>query len=212
MGASNFSRPNASAIFAVFMDREEGIKTCDNCGTEHRSYEYDLEKLTTCVDCGQAGFTEEVQYTSVEMDEIEDELDYLKEQISEKAGHFYFKDLKSTDDMFYLQFDKDFGDVNIEVKVYGTIESGYHEGAQLDWRLEFNGDDEELNFESQFDYNSDMPKGMQVIQRRNAEKWAEKVKTEMIIIIEEVYTDFSIPLKRVATFSNGESIYEKIEK
>lgn len=44
---------------------------------------------------------------------------------------------------------------------------------------------------------------------RNAIKWAEKTKTELINLIEEVFTKVSEPLNVVGTFSNGETIYAK---
>ena len=40
-------------------------------------------------------------------------------------------------------------------------------------------------------------------------KWAEKTKTELIKLIEEVFTKVSMPLNVVASFSNGGTIYQK---
>jgi hypothetical protein len=55
-----------------------------------------------------------------------------------------------------------------------------------------------------------MNKGLQVLQNKNAIKWAEKTKTELIELIEEVFTKVSEPLNVVASFSNGETIYQKV--
>ena len=41
-------------------------------------------------------------------------------------------------------------------------------------------------------------------------KWAKKTKTELIELIEEVFTKVSEPLNVVASFSNGETIYQKV--
>ena len=54
-----------------------------------------------------------------------------------------------------------------------------------------------------------MNKGLQVLQNRNATKWAEKTKTELIELIEEVFTKVSQPLNVLGTASNGETFYEK---
>ena len=83
------------------------------------------------------------------------------------------------------------------------------EGASLDFVVEFNGEEnKELDFYWDFD-NSDMNRGLQVLQNRNAVKWAEKKATELKELIEEVFTKVSMPLNVVASFSNGETIYQK---
>ena len=103
-----------------------------------------------------------------------------------------------------------FGYIEIEVKIIGQVVSAYYEGASLDFVVEFNGEEnEELDFYWDFD-NSDMNRGLQVLQNKNAIKWAEKTKTELIRLIEEVFTKVSQPLNVVASFSNGETIYQKV--
>jgi hypothetical protein len=103
-----------------------------------------------------------------------------------------------------------FGDIEIEVRIIGQIVSAYYEGASLDFVVEFNGEEnKELDFYWDFD-NSEMNKGLQVLQNKNAIKWAEKTKTELIELIEEVFTKVSEPLNVVASFSNGETIYQKV--
>ena len=105
-----------------------------------------------------------------------------------------------------------FGDIEIEVKIIGQIVSAYYEGASLDFVIEFNGEEynnNEPNFYWDFD-NSDMNRGLQVLQDRNATKWAEKKATELKELIEEVFTKVSEPLNVVASFSNGETIYQKV--
>ena len=112
-------------------------------------------------------------------------------------------------DLFSFNSSKMFGDIEIEVRVIGQIVSAYYEGASLDFVVEFNGEEnEELDFYWDFD-NSDMNRGLQVLQNRNAVKWAEKTKTELIELIEEVFTKVSQPLNVVASSSNGETIYQK---
>ena len=106
-----------------------------------------------------------------------------------------------------------FGDIEIEVGIIGQIVSAYYEGASLDFVVEFNGEEyinDKPDFEWLFEYQSEMNKGLQVLQNKNAVKCAEKTKTELIELIEEVFTKVSEPLNVVASFSNGETIYQKV--
>ena len=66
-----------------------------------------------------------------------------------------------------------------------------------------------LNTAQNTEVPKDMNRGLQVLQNKNAVKWAEKTKTELIELIEEVFTKVSQPLNVVASFSNGETIYQK---
>ena len=59
---------------------------------------------------------------------------------------------------------------------------------------------------------SDLSKGMQKIQAKNAMKWIEKVKAETSEKIENLFSEVcDNRLELVGTFSNGESIYREIK-
>ena len=224
MGASNFARGNTSKVFAVLMDTEETFKECSECGHKHYDYEYSLDTLNECENgCEGATFEEQTNYVSPDECEYNDLKDYIRETAQEEAKELktiWYKEESGSDNdrnycatnLFSYSTSKMFGDIEIEVRIIGQIVSAYYEGASLDFVVEFNGEEnEELDFYWDFD-NSDMNRGLQVLQNRNAVKWAEKTKTELIELIEEVFTKVSQPLNVLGTASNGETFYEKVEK
>ncbi len=221
MGASNFARGNTSKVFAVLMDREEKYSKCSECEEKYWEWEgnYVEEGDTDCPDCDCKDCIEHgTEYRSAERYEYEDFKEYLRETAKESKKQFLYLEEEGSDNdrnycatnLFSYSISKMFGDIEIEVKIIGQIVSAYYEGASLDFVVEFNGEEnEELDFYWDFD-NSDMNRGLQVLQNRNAIKWAEKTKTELIELIEEVFTKVSEPLNVVASFSNGETIYQKV--
>ena len=224
MGTSNFARGNTSKVFAVLMDTEETFKECSECGQKHYDFEYSAESFKNLTCCEGATFEEETEYRSAESYEYDDFKEYLRETAEEEIKelkNIWYKEESGSDndrnycatDLFSFNTSKMFGDIEISVKVIGQIVSAYYEGASLDFAVEFNDEEytnDEPDFEWLFEYQSDMNKGMQVLQNRNAIKWAEKTKTELIELIEEVFTKVSQPLNVLGTASNGETFYEKV--
>ena len=224
MGASNFARGNTSKVFAVLMDREETFKECSECGHKHYDYEYPLDTLNECENgCEGTTFEEQTNYVSPDEYEYEDFKEYLRETAQEEVKELktiWYKEESGSDNdinycatnLFSYSTSKMFGDIEIEVRIIGQIVSAYYEGASLDFVIEFNGEEynnNEPNFYWDFD-NSDMNRGLQVLQDRNATKWAEKKATELKELIEEVFTKVSEPLNVLGTASNGETFYEKV--
>ena len=223
MGTSNFARGNTSKVFAVLMNTEETFKECSECGQKHYDFEYSTESFKNLTCCEGATLEEETEYRSAESYEYDDFKEYLKETAQEEIKelkNIWYKEESGSDndrnycatDLFSFNTSKMFGDIEISVKVIGQIVSAYYEGASLDFAVEFNDEEytnDEPDFEWLFEYQSEMNKGLQVLQNRNAIKWAEKTKTELIELIEEVFTKVSTPLNVVASFSNGETIYAK---
>ena len=220
MGASNFARGNTSKVFAVLMNREEKYSKCSECEEKYWEWEgnYVEEGDTDCPDCDCKDCIEHgTEYRSAERYEYEDFKEYLRETAKESKKQFLYLEEEGSDNdrnycatnLFSYSTSKMFGDIEIEVRIIGQIVSAYYEGASLDFVVEFNGEEnEELDFYWDFD-NSDMNRGMQVLQNKNAVKWAKKTKTELIELIEEVFTKVSEPLNVVTSFSNGETIYQK---
>ena len=223
MGTSNFARGNTSKVFAVLMNTEETFKECSECGQKHFDYDYSAESFKNLTCCEGATLEEETEYRSAESYEYDDFKEYLKETAQEEIKelkNIWYKEESGSDndrnycatDLFSFNTSKMFGDIEISVKVIGQIVSAYYEGASLDFAVEFNDEEytnDEPDFEWLFEYQSDMNKGLQVLQNRNAVKWAEKTKTELIELIEEVFTKVSQPLNVLGTASNGETFYEK---
>ena len=227
MGASNFARGNTSKVFAVLMNTEEKYSKCTECDEKHWEWEenYVEEEDTDCPDCDCKDCIEHgTEYRSAERYEYEDFKEYLRETAQEEAKELktiWYKEESGSDNdrnycatnLFSYSTSKMFGDIEIEVKIISQIVGAYYEGASLDFSVEFNDEEctnDEPDFEWIFEYQSDMNRGLQVLQNKNAIKWAEKTKTELIKLIEEVFTKVSQPLNVVASFSNGETIYEKV--
>lgn len=226
MGTSNFARGNTSKVFAVLMNTEETFKECSECGHKHYDYEYSLDTLNECENgCEGATFSEEqTEYRSCESYEYDEFKEYLRETAEEEIKNrkdIRFKEKNGSDNdrnycatnLFSFNTSKMFGDIEVEVSIIGQIVSAYYEGASLDFAVEFNDEEytnDEPDFEWLFEYQSEMNKGLQVLQNRNAIKWAEKTKTELIELIEEVFTKVSEPLNVLGTASNGETFYEKV--
>ena len=220
MGASNFAKSNTSKVFAVLMNREEKYSKCSECEEKYWEWEenYVEEEDTDCPDCDCKDCIEHgTEYRSAESYEYDEFKEYLRETAQENKKQFLYLEEEGSDNdrnycatnLFSYSTSKMFGDIEIEVKIIVQIVSAYYEGASLDFVVEFNGEEnEELDFYWDFD-NSDMNRGLQVLQNKNAVKWAEKTKTELIELIEEVFTKVSQPLNVVASFSNGETIYQK---
>ena len=224
MGTSNFARGNTSKVFAVLMDTEETFKECSECGQRHYDFEYSAESFKNLTCCEGATLEEDTESRSCESYEYDEFKEYLRETAEEEIKNrkdIRFKEESGSDndrnycatDLFSFNTSKMFGDIEVEVSIIGQIVSAYYEGASLDFIVEFNDEEytnDEPNFEWLFEYQSDMNKGMQVLQNKNAIKWAEKTKTELIELIEEVFTKVSQPLNVLGTASNGETFYEKV--
>jgi hypothetical protein len=197
MGASNFSRCNASKIFTMFFPREEAV--LDEDGNE----------------------TGETEYVHPEDYQVEDELDSLRYNLEELPFSSYGSDRKNRGETFVasLSSSKSYGDIEATVEVYCSLEHGYHEGAMLDWDvyLDFgnaNFDDDQIdldNIRSEYSDSSDLSVGLQVILSKKALAWINKTRLEMIEEVEKIFEMHSdLKLAVVASFSNGETWYEKI--
>lgn len=109
--------------------------------------------------------------------------------------------------------------IDVSVGVQSVIRSGYYEGCNLDWAvicvIGYNTfedeeiDIKEIEFEIKYE-NDNINVGMSKIQARNIKKWIDKTRDELVKYVEEIYTQYSEPLRVVAQFSNGETIYEKV--
>lgn len=195
MGASNFYNRNAKNVYAVLMDYEDVVFDEDGNETEE----------TQMVACESWDYDNLVDYVTELMDEQKvfnsvDRVEFYNNRNYEATG---IKSLVSY---------KSFGDVEVEVLLTAVVRSGYYEGANLDWEINYyagSGYDDILDltyeFESQYENQ-----GMAKIQKRNAEKWATKVGEQMIEELERIFTQVSKPLEVVARFSNGETIYKEV--
>ena len=106
-------------------------------------------------------------------------------------------------------------DFYVEVCVTPVIRSGYYEGVNLDWNVDYS-----INGDAQYDNNDfyiediawygKLPKSTATKYARLAEKKAEKLKNDIVEKLESIYSDYSMKLGVTARFSNGETIYHKV--
>jgi hypothetical protein len=239
MGASNFHRSQTSRVYAVLMNTEETFKECTECGHKHYDYEYTLKDVNYCAECNSEDLTEETEYRSAEDYDYDDFKEYLRETAERKVKEttFDYRDESGSDndrnycatDLFSFRSSKMYGDIEVYITITGQIVSAYYEGASLDYRLEIYNGSEDVEVENGYyttteadilddlfapkyeHYNSDMNKGLRSIMLKKATIWAEKETEKMKNLIEEIFTEVSQPLNVVATFSNGETIYQKAE-
>lgn len=141
----------------------------------------------------------------------------VSDMISELPYEFYEEDTYDNNRSFcghYLcriESSKIIGNVELIVSLKVVLRSGYYDGANLDWEIEC--DNTEYNcisdyIEDAFDY-SEMNAGLKVIHKSKATDWIEEIQEKMINDVEKVFAKITQPLKVVARFSNGETIYEK---
>ena len=104
-------------------------------------------------------------------------------------------------------------DFYVEVCVTPVIRSGYYEGVNLDWNVDYtiNGDVYDMDeLENGIGYNTALPISKIKVYAKLAEKKAEKLKNQMVEKLESLYNDYSEKYGVTAIFSNGETIYHKL--
>jgi hypothetical protein len=220
------------------MNEERTFKECSGCGHKHYDYNYleeDFKRLSVCEnECEDEEFEEKTEYEAPEHYEYDDFKDYLRETAETKVKDtpYSYRERDKSDkdrnycatDLFSLSTSKYYGDIEVYITITGQIVSAYYEGASLDYRLEIynGGEDSEVDknfsvadiveslFEIGYDhYTSDMGKGLRKILLPKAVKWAESEAEKMVNLIEEIFTEVSMPLVVTAQFSNGETHYAK---
>jgi len=198
MGTSNFYNKNASKYFAVLMDSEQPV--LDDEGNE----------------------TEETEIHTVEDYEVDDFIEYIHEKLTESKFENWIptkliweKDSNRNFEgriLGELSEEKKYGDVWAKVEIEVIMRNGYYEGANLDWNIKFLLDGNEVDedcIREDFVWNSDLNTGLATMVAQKAEKWMSNKRGELISEIERIFTEISEPLVKVATFSNGETIYSK---
>jgi hypothetical protein len=211
---------------------------CGHKHYDYDYLEEDFKKLSVCEnECEDEEFEEKTEYEAPESYEYDDFKSYLRERAEEKVKGtpYIYSELDKSDnanqytatDLFSLNISKWYGDIEVYLTIIGQIVSAYYEGASLDYRLEiYNGSEDcEVSngyykttvgdilddlFAPKYEhYESDMNRGLRTILLPKATKWAEKETEKMIDLIEEIFTEVSMPLVVTAQFSNGETHYAK---
>ena len=197
MGTGNFYYKNASQIFAICMSRE--VPVLDEEGEE----------------------TDEMEYQSSELDDINDTLSYIADTMEENKS-YYFRRLEGWDHDNPRTFDgnfigswsieKQYAGVSIEAIITAKANSGYYEGACLDFNIEtfVAGNERDEVEEDDLTYYGTINKGLAKILAPKANAWLINAKDKLCNDLELLFGNVcEVKLKRVATFNNGETIYEK---
>lgn len=192
MGTSNFHNVNAKCIYPVLMNYE--INKEDEDGNELD------EKETVQAD--------DFDYECL-IDSLVEKLNALNMDFS-LYGHDE-NELRSFPSRVVgtINQQKEIGGLIVGVSLTCVIRSGYYEGANLDYNLyqEINGEDL-VDITDQYDFYSPF-KGISKIHAEIADKWIETTQNKMIDLVENIYAEISdVKLRKVATFSNGETIFE----
>lgn len=226
MGASNFGSLDLATAYYVFAETQEyeGFK-CTECDSEIHSYEIpeDTEGFT-CPYCEESQQVPEEKdfksfYHTPEMWDVEDELDYFVEKFKEFG--VISTDTKNYNNLAtFVSNNKEYAGVDISLYFEVHIETGYHDGARLDFRAYLEGyssnyhvDKEEL-FERISDLmhnDTDCSDKVIALRAKQASKWAKKEFERMVNHINKALEE-AVPtkLRRVGSFSNGETVYEKL--
>jgi len=191
MGTSNFHTVNASKTFVVQYHPEDDEEAPDFWYDEE--VEYIKERLSECKNIG-----EPLGYTIADRDE-------LRCHPSRSLATFYrSKEYKVAGSRFL-----------VAVQITAIIRSGYYEAASLDWQIDYDLNDrfedleeEEIKYDIQ--YLTDCSDKQAIQYAGYARKWASDQKDQMVEELEKEFSKLTEVYIKLGTFSNGESIYQKL--
>lgn len=228
MGASNFGRLDLATAYYVFAETQEyeGFK-CTECEHEIHDYEMpsplDVEGFTCpyCEEPQQIPDDKDLEtfYHSPEQWEVEEELEYFVEKFKEFG--VISTDTKNYNNLAtFVSKNKEYAGVDISMYFEVHIETGYHDGARLDFKAYFEEpyNTNEMTFEEVEDRvtdylesYSDCSDKVIALRAKQASKWLEKEFERMVKHINKALEE-AVPtkLRRVGGFSDGTSVYERI--
>lgn len=194
MGTSNFHNVNAKCIYPVLMDYEKNIVDEDWNETE------ELETVS----CDEMDLEFLIDNLNEHFNDLN--LDFQKDSGSD------LNELRSYPSKIVgsITKEKTIGGLSVSVCLTSVIRFAYYEGANLDYEIfeEIEGEDL-VDIEDQYNFYSEY-KGISKKHAQTALNWLETTRNELIDLFENIYQEISgVKLRKVATFSNGETIYEK---
>lgn len=226
MGASNFGRLDLATAYYVFAETQEKEFThCNHCG--EKVFIDELADDIGEVDCPYCvegsidiNHTEwETDYFQPDQWEVEEELEYFVEKFKEFG--VISTDTKNYNNLAtFVSNNKEYAGVDISLYFEVHIETGYHDGARLDFKAYFEEpyNTNEMTFEEieervtdYLESYSDCSDKVIALRAKQASKWAEKEFKRMVNHINKALEE-AVPtkLRRVGGFSNGETIYERV--
>ena len=101
------------------------------------------------------------------------------------------------------------GLISGEIVITAVMRSGYYEGACLDWHITKRIDGDDYDDPSEYDGGDN---DFTEIESESAQiaivEWFADEEERLVEFVEKVFTQASMPMEGVATFSNGETIYK----
>ena len=188
MGTSNFHRVNATKVFAVLMN-QPSLDDDDN---------------------------ETGDYYAPEQWEVDDFVYYLRKQLGKDSG-FYAggrdpHELRSFPSRVIGEITSEIefagGLISGEIVITAVMRSGYYEGACLDWHITKRIDGDEYDDVAEYEGYDDSSKLVVGLHKSIVVRWFSDEEKRLIEFVEKVFTQASMPMEVVATFSNGETIYK----
>ena len=224
MSTPNFARnENASKIFAVLLGYDEKYCECTECNTKFFEWEegYTTKEEDKCIECDEVTeFNHDEEYVYPDDFRYDDLIDNITYEFKKYDVYYPDYDINDHSNSYnskaigVLRDSKYYGDIEVCIEVIPIITSAYYEGATLDYLIRYDGDeydDIDDYLDDVFEYNSDMNKGMQTIQKENAKAWLENELEMMSAIVEKVFDMYTeVKLQCDGIFSNGEAIYSKV--
>ncbi len=129
----------------------------------------------------------------------------------------YYRDASLID---IIELTDEVAGVPFTVSIEVLMRSGYYEGANLDYEINYNIESVEFDdlteaFQAYIDvatYNFDMSKGLATIQAKNASKRLEAISNELVENVEKILKENCTHILQVsARFSNGETWYSEVK-
>jgi hypothetical protein len=186
MATSNFYSKNASKIFATDFDEQEF---------------YDEFKINLSISLEEvADKSKTISFSPYGNDD-----DELRSYPSDVIGQLY------------ASREYDMGDdtkVEVMVNVNAVVRSGYYSGCNLDYCYNFQVDNSTFsNIDDTVDYLENYgSRAMAEYKAGFATKFLSKTLDEIVEKMEEVFSQYTDSYVVTARFSNGETIYEKVDK
>lgn len=226
MGTGNFSpTKNTSAVYAVLMNREVDCMVCQECGDIHHEWEHDLDKLTQCAQCDSENLERETQTEYPDEWDRDDLVNEIVDSISESGGRTYDNRDNRVGELHAYE---NFAGAEVSIQAVITIESGYYEGAQLDFLMMGNIDCQDFYLSTGSHYDTDLDEfcksALETIQYDNdysdeemecineqLTEWVHQTYDELRQKADELlarYAEYKLQVS--ARFSNGETWYTKI--
>mgnify|MGYP003149098589 FL=1 len=111
----------------------------------------------------------------------------------------------------YEAFRVQWDDIELTVRIFPVIRSGYYGGGNLDWFFEI----EDVLGNDIRNLSHILPANITSDEKDRAKDeiyaWIEEAKSRLISKVEEVYNIYTTALNHIGTFSNGEAIYQLVE-